>query len=109
MPDFNPLFEFSRTHCIAVCAFLVPANLLATLQTMVFVWFRYPATQIYCMTAVSSLYALLIILHVITWLAIGVVMLPTYILFFLGCFCLLVNFGAVLIATQRPRRILKLN
>lgn len=109
MPDFNSLFEFSRTYCIAICAVLVPANLLATLQTMLFVWFRRPVGQVYCMATVASLYALLVILHVITWLTIGVVMLPTYILSFLGCFCLLVNFSAVLIATHRPSSILKLN
>lgn len=105
MPDFNLLSEFSRDHCIAVCAVLVPANLLATLQTMLFVWFGRPIAQVYSITAAASLYALLIILHVITWLAIGVVMLPTYILSVLGCVCLLINFSALLIATHRSRTI----
>jgi hypothetical protein len=109
MPDFNSLFEFSRTHCLTICAVLVPANLLATLQTLLFVWFWRPIGQVYWITTVASLYALLLLLHVITWLAIGVVMLPTYILSFLGCLCLLINFSAMAIAMQRPSRLLKPN
>lgn len=107
MVDFNPLFEFSRTHCIAICAFMVPANLLATLQTLLFVWFARPVAQIYTIATVGSIYALLVVLHVMTWLAIGVVMLPTYILSFLGCLCLLVNISAVAIAMQRSSRMSK--
>lgn len=109
MVDFNPLLEFSRTHCIAICAFLVPANLLATLQTLLFVWFSRPVTQIYGIATVASLYALLMILHVMTWLTIGVVMLPTYILSFLGCLCLLINISAIVVAMQRSGRIFRLN
>jgi hypothetical protein len=99
MPD---LFEFSRTHCVAICAVLVPANLLATLQTMLLVWFRRSPKQIYAMTTVASFYALLLVLHVLTWLAIGVVMLPTYILTFLGSFCLLINLTAVVLTSHLP-------
>jgi len=107
MIDFNPLFEFSRTHCIAICALLVPANLLATLQTLLFVWFARPVTQIYSIATVASLYALLMILHVMTWLTIGVVMLPTYILSFLGCLCLLINSTAIVIAVYRSGKLVK--
>lgn len=115
MSDLNPLLEFSCTHCIAICAVLVPANLLATLQTLLFVWFGRPLEQIYCITAAASLYALVLILHVVAWLAIGVVMLPTFILSFLGGLCLLINFSAIVLVTQRDiqhtlrQRILKPN
>ena len=101
MPD---LFEFSRTHCVAICAVLVPANLLATLQTMLLVWFRCSPKQIYTMTIVASFYAMLLVLHVLTWLAIGVVMLPTYILTFMGSLCLLIKLSAVIIASNLPGR-----
>ncbi|WAL58394.1 hypothetical protein [Thermocoleostomius sinensis] len=97
MPD---LFEFSRTHCVAICAVLVPANLLATLQTLLLIWFRRSPKQIYAMSLAASLYALLLILHVLTWLAIGVVMLPTYILTGLGSLCLLINLVAVALASH---------
>ena len=31
MFDFNTLCDFSRTNCLSICAFLVPATLVATL------------------------------------------------------------------------------
>ncbi|PSB07913.1 hypothetical protein C7B61_19615 [filamentous cyanobacterium CCP1] len=111
MLDFiNFLFEFSRTHCVAICAALVPANLLATSQTMIFAGLGRPIAQVHLMAKVSSLYALLILLHVFTWWAIGVIMAPTYILTFLGCLCLLTNLGAVAIATKgiSANRLVKL-
>ncbi|NJL41982.1 MAG: hypothetical protein HC899_39060 [Leptolyngbyaceae cyanobacterium SM1_4_3] len=96
MIDLNSLFEFSRTHCISICAVLVPANLLATLQTIIFAGFGRSAAQVQLMAIGSSFYALILLLHVFTWFAIGVVMVPTYILTFLGCLCLSINFAAVL-------------
>jgi hypothetical protein len=107
MLDLNPLFEFSRTHCIAICAALVPANLLATLQTMLFVGFRRPVAQVRLMAAVSSVYALIIIMHVWTWLAIGVVMIPTYVLTVLGCVCISINLGCVLLTMRFSNGLLE--
>ncbi|HEY9644116.1 MAG TPA: hypothetical protein V6C57_26725, partial [Coleofasciculaceae cyanobacterium] len=78
MLDISAVFEFSRTHCIAICAVLVPANLLATLQTMLWVWFRRPFAQVQRMAALASILALILLLHVITWWVVGVVMAPTY-------------------------------
>jgi hypothetical protein len=93
--DLNPLFEFSRASCIPICAVLVPANLLATLQTMIFATFGRSIAQVQLMTIAASFYALLLLLHVFTWYAIGVVMAPTYILTFLGFLCFGVNLCAV--------------
>lgn len=101
MIDLNTLFELSRTHCIAICAVLVPANLSATLQTILFVGFGRSAAQVQIMASGASFYALLLLLHVFTWFAIGVVMAPTYILTFLGCLCLSVNVCALLYVKQR--------
>jgi hypothetical protein len=111
MIDFvNVLFEFSRTHCVAICAALVPMNLLATLQTLVFAGVGRPIAQVDLMAKVSSLYALLLLLHVVTWLAIGVIMAPTYILTFLGGLCLLTNLVTVAIVSRGnlPKRLIKL-
>lgn len=91
MLDFNPLFEFSRSNCIAICAFLVPANLLATSQTMVMVWRCRPLSEIGLMAIVSSLYATIMLLHVMTWFIIGVVQIPTFVLTGLAAVCLLTN------------------
>ncbi|MBW4486791.1 MAG: hypothetical protein KME12_03260 [Trichocoleus desertorum ATA4-8-CV12] len=91
----NSLFEFSRTHCIAICAFLVPANLLSTSLTLGLVLLRRPSVQIQRAVSLASSFALIMVLHVLTWLVIGVVMPPTYILFWLASTCLLINIWAI--------------
>lgn len=96
MFDFNPLFEFSRSHCIAICAVLVPVNLLATLQTLIFVSLHRPQIQIQQSAGAATVCALVMILHVLTWFMIGVIMLPTYVLLFLGSVCLGLNLWAVI-------------
>lgn len=96
MIDLDSLFELSRTYCIPMCAVLVPANLAATLQTMIFAGFGQSAARAQIMAIAASFYALILLLHVFTWYAIGVVMAPTYILTFLGFLCLSVNICAVL-------------
>lgn len=101
MLDINTLFEFSRSHCIAICAALVPANLLATSQTMLFLGLRRPVFQVQLMAAVASFYALVMVLHVITWLVVGIVMAPTYILASLGCCCLVINLGCLAIGMRK--------
>ncbi|WP_202925119.1 hypothetical protein [Myxacorys almedinensis] len=96
MLDVALLFEFSRAHCIAVCAFLVPANLLATLTTMVLTGLQRPVRQVRLSIAIAAFVAGLMVLHVLTWFIIGVVMPPTYILLGLGCLCLAINLWALL-------------
>jgi hypothetical protein len=104
MLDLNPLLEFSRTHCVAICAVLVPANLLATSQTLLLLWLRRPLRQLGLMVAVSSVYALIMVLHVVTWLVVGVVMMPTFILLGLGATCLCTNLGAIAYAHYRQSK-----
>jgi hypothetical protein len=96
MLDLNSLFEFSRNHCIAICAALVPANLLVTSQTMLWIWLHRPLRQVQITAGVAGFYALLLLLHVFTWFAIGVVMAPTFILIFLSSVCIAINLCAVL-------------
>jgi hypothetical protein len=95
MLNLNPLLNFSHTHCISICAILVPANLLATLQTLLLVGFCRPRGQVQRMTGIASLCALLMVLHVVSWLVIGVVMVPTYVLLGLGSTCLGINVWAI--------------
>jgi hypothetical protein len=95
MFDLTPILEFSRTHCVTICAFLVPLNLLATLQTMVLTALRRPPLQISLAVGLASAFAVTMILHVATWLVIGVVMAPTFILLGLGSLCLAINLGAI--------------
>ncbi|TAF30759.1 MAG: hypothetical protein EAZ69_21230 [Oscillatoriales cyanobacterium] len=81
MLDFNTVTEFSHSYCIAICAFLVPANLLTTLQTGILTGLNRPRMQVF--------------FHVFTWFAIGVVMPPTYILLAMGIACLAINVWAL--------------
>ncbi|MDJ0733809.1 MAG: hypothetical protein QNJ47_06925 [Nostocaceae cyanobacterium] len=95
MLDLNYLAEFSRTNCVAICAFLVPANLLATLLTMILTGICRPLYQIWQAAVIASFFAFVMMLHVYSWFAIGVVMLPTYILLSLAITCVLINLGAI--------------
>lgn len=96
MLDFYTLSEFSRTHCVSICAFLVPANLIATSLTMIFTALRRPQAQVWQAAGIASIFALLMVMHVFTWFAVGVVMAPTYILLWLGSTCLFTNLGAII-------------
>jgi hypothetical protein len=87
MLDFNTVTEFSHTYCIAICAFLVPANLLATLMTGILTGLNRPRVQVRASVVVASLFATTMIFHVFTWFAIGVVMPPTYILLLMAIVC----------------------
>lgn len=89
------LMAFSHTQCVAICAVLVPANLAATLQSLLMVGLQRPKAYQRLMTSMASLYALLMILHVASWFVIGVVMMQTYILLGLGLMCLSANLWAI--------------
>jgi hypothetical protein len=91
----NSLAEFSCTHCISICAFLVPANLVATSLTLGLSFFQASTRQILGVFLMSSLFALALFLHVGIWLSIGVIMPPTFILLGLGLTCLVVNYIAL--------------
>lgn len=99
--SFGAVGDFSRTHCLAICAVLVPANLLATLQTLIFVGLGRPRSTIRLITSFASLYAAVMILHVVTWFVVGVVMLPTFVLSGLGALCLGLNLWAI----AQPHRL----
>lgn len=95
MFDFNALFEFSRTNCVAICAFLVPANLLLTSQTMLLVGLHRPQSQVRKAAILACIPALVMVFHVCIWWIIGVVMAPTFILLWLASTCLGINFWAI--------------
>jgi len=95
MFDLQPLFEFSRNHCVAICSFLVPANLLTTITTLVFVFQGQPIAKMRWSRGIASIFAIALFLHVSTWFIIGVVTPVTFILFGLGSTCLLINIVAV--------------
>ena len=87
---FEPIFEFSRQHCVAICSFLVPANLLTTSLTLILLFTQRPLAQMRLATILSIVFALTLFLHVSTWFMIGVITPVTFILFGLGATCLAV-------------------
>lgn len=94
--DFVSIAEFSRDRCIAICAFLIPANLLTTIGTLAIVILGRPKHYLRWTVAIATGLALLLISHVGTWFAIGVVTPVTFILLGLATTCLLVNFGGLI-------------
>ena len=96
MFDLQPLFEFSRNNCVAICSFLVPANLIATIATLALAIANQPLFKIRWTMAIASLFATTLFLHVSTWFIIGVITPVTFILFGLGTTCLTVNALAVI-------------
>lgn len=106
MFDFNSLAEFSRQHCITICACLIPANLLTTSLTAIFTLLGRPAIQVWQAAGISSIFALAMILHVFTWFMVGMVMAPTYILLCLASICLCVNLGAILLGRRNASQII---
>jgi hypothetical protein len=95
MLEFEPVFEFSRQHCVAICAFLVPANLLTSLQTLICLFLNRPFLQIRFVATLAIVFAASLFLHISTWMAIGVVTPVTFILFSLGMSCLVFNLVAI--------------
>lgn len=95
MIDFTHIAELSRLHCLGICAFLVPANLLTTLTTLVLVATRKPLQMKLLSTAMAMIFAVTMILHVWTWFAVGVVQAPTFILLSLASLCLGLNLFAL--------------
>lgn len=95
MFDLEPIFEFSRHNCVAICSFLVPANLIATISTLVLVVMNQSLSKIRWSLVLASTFAITLFIHVSTWFAIGIVTPVTFILFGLGTTCLLINIIAV--------------
>ncbi len=104
MLDFHTLTEFSRNHCIGICGFLVPANILTTLLTIILGFLNRPMSQVWTSVTLACTFAVIMMLHVYTWFMIGVVMLPTYILLSLAIICLLTNL-LVIIWRRNPLQL----
>jgi hypothetical protein len=135
MLNLEPVFEFSRNNCIAICAFLVPANLLITVQILISLAIERPdgrggagtgltrgrgelapqpltsvphskpPWQIRLAVALAITFALTLFLHVFTWFSIGVVTPVTFILFGLGTTCLAINIWASIYWQKFPQLV----
>ncbi|UKO98668.1 hypothetical protein [Nostoc sp. UHCC 0870] len=104
MLDFHNLAEFSRANCVGICAFIVPANLLATLSTIILAVIGRPTLQLWQSASIASIFAVLMVLHVYTWFMANVVMSPTYILLGLAITCLLTNVATIILQKRYLHR-----
>lgn len=91
MFDLTPLVEFSRLHCTAICATLVPLNLLLTTQTLLLAFLGRSRWQVQLAATTAIAVSIAMVLHVLTWLIIGVVMAPTFILVAIASLCMVEN------------------
>lgn len=95
MFDLEPIFQFSRNNCVAICAFLVPVNLLTTIQTFVLVLWQRPLWQLRLGAIIAIAFALTLFLHIATWFVVGVITPVTFILGGLGATCILINWAVI--------------
>jgi uncharacterized membrane protein (GlpM family) len=94
--DLNNIADFSRCHCVGICAVLVPLNLLLSMTAIYLVGANRSTKLIYGTAAIALWPAIALFLHVATWWSIGVVMLPTFILPVLAIICLATHVYAVI-------------
>ena len=95
MFDLISITEFSRTHCISICAFLVPANLLATLLSLIFIVIKPAQIKLLASVTIAGLLAMTLSLHVASWWIVGVIKAPTFILLALATVCISLNVWAI--------------
>ena len=95
MFDFEYLFQFSRHNCVAICSFLIPANLIVTIATVVMMVRGQSLPKMLWSSGIAGVLSIALFLHVSTWFMIGVVTPVTFILFGLGTTSLMINILAV--------------
>lgn len=100
MLDLEPVFEFSRQNCVAICSFLVPANLITAITTVILIIKEQPLNVIGKSIGIAAIFAIALFLHVSTWFIIGIITPVTFILFGLGATCLSINLLAIVYRQQ---------
>ena len=101
MFDIISLGEFSRNHCVGICAFLVPANLLATLLSLIFVVVKTPRVKLLTSVTIATIFAIILSLHVASWWIVGVIQAPTFILLALATVCISLNVWVMIQSKQK--------
>jgi hypothetical protein len=95
MLDLSALHEFSRCHCVAICAALVPINLLISTAVIGLTMFNGSWAQRRWLSIGGALAGLLLFTHVGSWWLIGVVAPATFILPTLGLLCSAINWACL--------------
>jgi hypothetical protein len=105
MLHFSDILAFSHGHCIAICAVLVPVNILLSLVTLVLLGWGGTNAPVKGFAGLSSLAALIMVAHVGTWLWVGIVQIQTFVLLLLAMTCLTVDLGAIAVPTAFYSRL----
>lgn len=108
MFDITSLCEFSRNHCLGICAFLVPANLLATLTSLILMIVNPSQTKRLISAGIAISFAIILSCHVASWFIVGVIQVPTFILLALSVFCISLNIWVILRSPQKDPWLSKL-
>jgi hypothetical protein len=103
MLDFSTINHLSRCHCVAICAVLVPTNLLLSSAVILLTGLaRSPEAQAKLsvktrlwLSIAGTCTAMLLIAHVASWWLVGVVAPATFILPSLGLLCMVVNWSCI--------------
>lgn len=82
------LADFSRTHCVGICAALVPLMLMATILCLGLAYWQPGRRRIGAAYLMTIAVCGLMVLHVSSWFSIGVVTPITFILLGLSMTCL---------------------
>lgn len=108
MFDITSLGEFSRNHCIGICAFLIPANLLTTLTSLILVIVNPSQMKLLISAGIAISFAIILSCHVASWLIVGVIQVPTFILLALSVFCIGLNIWVILRSQQQEPLLSKM-
>jgi hypothetical protein len=93
--DFSTINHLSRCHCVAICAFLVPTNLLLSTAVILLTGLARSPQARRNLSITGTFAALLLIAHVASWWIVGVVAPATFILPALGLLCTTINWSCV--------------
>jgi hypothetical protein len=95
MLDFSTINHLSRCHCVAICAVLVPTNLLLSSAVILLTGLGRSMKTRFWLSIIGSFTAMLLIAHVASWWIVGVVAPATFILPSLGLLCTIVNWSCL--------------
>jgi hypothetical protein len=93
--DFSTINHLSRCHCVAICAFLVPTNLLLSSAVILLTGLDRSPQVRRNLSIVGTFAALLLIAHVTSWWIVGVIAPATFILPALGIVCTVINWSCI--------------
>jgi hypothetical protein len=93
--DFSTINHLSRCYCVAICAFLVPTNLLLSTAVILLTGLARSPQARRNLSIAGTFAAMLLISHVASWWIVGVVAPATFILPSLGLVCTVINWSCM--------------